>query len=264
MVQFRLPAAMIGTIFMLFVMTACDASSGQALNVYAASSLTDAFTEIAAAFEEANPDVEIRLNFGGSSALAAQILEGAPAGVFASANPAQMERLADAGLLASDARLFATNRLTVIVPVENPARIESLSDLANPGVRLVLAAPGVPVREYTLMSLERMAASSVFPETFNEIVLDNLVSDEDNVRQVVLKVALGEADAGVVYTSDVTPDVADQLLTFSIPDAYNVIASYPAAVIEEFSSDAAYAFIDFILSQTGQQILVSHGLGPAD
>lgn len=257
---FRFLSFAVVVAIMGLVLPGCGRTGDRTLNVYAASSLTDAFAEIAAAYEQAHPDRVVRLNFGGSSALAAQILEGAPAHVFASANPAQMARVAEAGLLANDVMRFATNRLTVIVPAANPAQIESLSDLANPGIRLVLAASGVPVREYTGIVLERMTADSAFDTGYAASVLANLVSEEDNVRQVVLKVALGEADAGLVYTSDVTPDMGQQVRTLAIPDEYNVTASYPIAALH----DSARSFIDFVLSRAGQDILISHGFGPAE
>lgn len=245
------------------LLAGCGSSPARTLNVYAASSLTDAFTALAAAFEaEAASEVEIRLNFGGSSALAAQIIAGAPADVFASANPVQMTRVTDAGLLADDARIFATNRLTVIVPTANPGAVESLMDLAAPGLRLVVAAPGVPVRDYLQTVLGRMAADAAYGPVYVDSVLANVVSEEDNVRQVVLKVALNEADAGVAYLSDVTPDIAAQVMTLAIPDEYNITARYPVAVLAEAASEAT-AFVDFLLSPAGQSILRDYGFGPS-
>ncbi|RPJ35503.1 MAG: molybdate ABC transporter substrate-binding protein, partial [Planctomycetaceae bacterium] len=166
------------------------ARADETITVFAASSLTDAFEEIGAAFEAENPGVDVVFNFGSSSSLATQLAEGAPADVFASANPKQMQVAQDAGRITGSPRIFARNRLAVIVPADNPAGIESVTDLAKPGLLLVLAAPGIPVRDYTDTMLDQLG------EDMKSAVLANLVSEEDNVRQVVAKVALGEADAG--------------------------------------------------------------------
>ena len=176
--------------------------------VFAAASLTDAMSEIARSFEAAHPGTTVALNFGSSSQLAAQLVEGAPADMFASANPTQMGVVVDSGRVDGEPELFATNRLTAIVPADNPAGIESLGDLAQPGIALVLAVPGVPVRDYTDEALGRLAADPAYGPAFADGFYANLASEEDTVRLVAAKVALGEADAGVVYTSDVTPDIA--------------------------------------------------------
>jgi len=234
-------------------------ASEKELIVFAASSLTDAYTEIAEQFEEQHSDVSVVLNFAGSSQLAAQILEGAQADVFASANEAQMQVIANAGQLSSDPQAFASNRLTIIVPADNPAGITSLEDLNEPGIVLVLAVEGVPVRQYTddiVQSLGDEFASGLYA---------NVVSAEDNVRQVSAKVALGEADAGIVYTSDVTPDIAEQVLQITIPDEQNAVAVYPIAIIEETTSpELAQQFIDFVLGEEGQAVLQRWRFGPVE
>jgi molybdate transport system substrate-binding protein len=254
-------------LFLVLVLTGCDAgqaASGQqeALIIFAASSLTDAFNDLAEAFQAQHEGVDIMLNFAGSSQLAAQLMEDATADIFASANPIQMQHVIDDGRIATGTEiLFVTNRLTVIVPSNNPAGIGSFEDLAQANLQLVLAVEGVPVRQYT----DEIVAA--MPADFQERFYSNLVSEEDNVRRVAAKVALGEADAGIVYSSDVTPDIARQVQQIAIPDAQNVIATYPIALL----SDAAYAetaqrFIDFVLSNEGQSILSSWGFGspPAD
>jgi molybdate transport system substrate-binding protein len=174
------------------------------LTVFAASSLADVFDEIAAAFEAAHPGVTVARNYGGSSQLAAQLAEGAQADVFASANERQMQAALDAGRIDGDPLAFATNRLVVIVPADNPAQIVSMADLARPGVRLVLAAPGVPARDYTDQMIDALTADPAYGEAYRKAVYANLVSEEENVRQAAAKVALGEADAGT-FTSDVRP-----------------------------------------------------------
>lgn len=235
------------------------------LTVYAAASLTDAFEAIAEAFEEANPGVSILYNFGSSSTLANQLVQGAPADIFASANNAQMAVAVEGGRIAGEPRIFARNRLVVIVPADNPAGIESLRYLANDGLHLILAAPEVPVRAYTDTMLERMAADPAYGETYRSAVLANIVSEEPNVRQVSAKIALGEADAGVVYLSDVTPDIADDVTALPIPDAFNTIGTYPIAITDDTPNpELAQGFVDFVLSDAGQAILVEWNFVPAD
>jgi len=229
--------------------------------VYAAASLTNAFEDLGTAFEAAHPGVTVTLNFGASSQLASQLAEGAQADVFASANPAQMQAAATAGRIERQ-QDFASNRLVMIVPAGNPARVGGLADLLVPDrLALVLAAPGVPIRDYADEALDRLAASEAALD--RAALSTNLVSEEANVRQVVAKVALGEADAGMVYTTDVTPDVANQLETFEIPDAFNVTATYPIGLVAEAPHPAlARQFIDFVLSAEGQAILAGWGFGP--
>jgi molybdate transport system substrate-binding protein len=230
----------------------------QTLIVFAAASLTDAFTEIAADFEAANPGVEIIYNFGSSTQLAAQLAEGAPADLFASANAAQMRVAQEAGRVAGAPRTFVKNRLVLIAPADNPAGITGLADLANPGLALVVAAPAVPVRDYTETMFDRLAADPGYGEAYSAAARANIASEEENVRSVAAKVALGEADAGVVYISDVTPDLAADVLTFPIPDALNTIATYPIATTNGGDADPALAtaFVDYVLSDAGQETLV--------
>lgn len=235
------------------------------LIVFAASSLTDAFTEIGQAFEAQTPGVKVSFNFASSSDLALQLSEGAQADVFASANQKQMDKASEAGRIDGTPEIFATNRLVVIVPADNPAGIQAPIDLANGGIKLVLAAPDVPVRDYAEQVLDKLAADPTYGDGFKASVLANLVSEEANVRQVVTKVSLGEADAGIVYTSDVTPDMATAILGIEIPDEFNVVASYPIAAIKDTPNTAtAQAFIEFILAQDGQAILQKWGFGGAE
>ncbi|HLU08163.1 MAG TPA: molybdate ABC transporter substrate-binding protein, partial [Oceanobacillus sp.] len=178
-------------LFFAFSSRVMTAQRDQTLLVFAAASLTDAFEEIATAFEAENPGVDVLFNFAGSSALATQLVEGAPADVFASANTRQMRVAIEAGRIAEQPLVFARNWLVLITPADNPANIESLRDLANPGVKLVVAAPEVPVRVYTDVMLARLASVPTYGSAYRTAVLANIVSEEDNVRQVFLKVALG-------------------------------------------------------------------------
>src|SRR5262245_11369962 len=206
--------------------TSISAQDSQTLTVFAASSLTDAFNEIGEAFKADHPGVDIVYNFGGSSALATQLVEGgAPADIFASANAKQMQIAQDGGRIGGKPETFVKNRLILIVPADNPANIQSLHDLANDGVKLVVAAEGVPVRDYTNTMLDKCAADPLSGEDYRTAVVGNIVSEEENVRQVSAKVALGEADAGVVYRSDVTPDINAQVIALPIPDSINTLAT---------------------------------------
>jgi molybdate transport system substrate-binding protein len=234
-----------------------------ALTVFAAASLTDAFAEIGSEFELENFGVSVAFNFAGSNQLAAQIGEGAPADVFASANAAQMDAAVESGRIDPDtARIFVTNRLVVVYPADNSAGIVGLQDLARPETLIVLAAEEVPVGRYSLEFLDKAMADPSFGPTFKDDVLANVVSYEENVRSVLNKVALGEADAGIVYTSDLFN--VEGVSQLEIPDALNVLAEYPISSLNDSSNgDLAAAFAEFVLSEKGQSILGVYGFGPA-
>jgi molybdate transport system substrate-binding protein len=236
-----------------------------ALTVFAAASLTEAFTAIAADFQAEHPGVTITFNFAGSNQLAEQINQGAPADVFASANSAQMAAAVEGGRIAPGApQTFARNRLVVILPAGNSGGLAALRDLARPGLRLVLAAQAVPVGQYSLDFLDKAGRDAAYGAAFKEAVLANVVSYEENVRAVLTKVALGEADAGIVYTSDVTGEAAAQVDRLDIPDELNTLAAYPIAPLADSARpEAAQAFVEFVLSASGQEILAEHGFIPA-
>lgn len=249
----------------LAAVTSVGGQAQRTLVVFAAASLANAFEAIADGFEAANPGVEVLFSFGSSAELAAQIAEGAPADVFASANTAQMTNVQNANLLASAPVAFARNRLTLIVPDDNPAGIESLADLSQPGLLLVVAAPGVPVREYTEQMLALLAEDAAFGPDYIAAFRANIASEEPNVRQVAAKVALGEADAGIVYISDVTPDLREPVVSFEIPDRFVSLAEYPIAVVTGASEPAlAQSFIDAVLSHAGQTSLETWGFTRAE
>jgi molybdate transport system substrate-binding protein len=237
-----------------------DAELSGELSIFAAASLTDAFEELRDELAADYPELEWTLNFAGSSALRTQLEEGAQADVFASANVEQMEDAIEAGRIDGDPLIFVQNRLVLIVPADNPAGIESLVDLTEPGTLVVLAQEQVPVGNYSRQSLDAMGQDPEFGEDFKDRVLDNVVSEEPNVRAVVTRVQLGETDAGIVYASDITSDVRDAVLEIEIPDEFNVIAEYPVARVEGSGNpDAAEMFIAFLLSDEGQAILERHG-----
>ncbi len=243
----------------ILLLPACGTSSGatgtRELTVSAAASLTDAFTDIGSAFEDATPGVTVALNFGASDQLTSQIEEGAPVDVFASASPAWMDAVADDGPGVTGRADFARNRLAIIVPTENPAGIRGLDDLTSEGVQLVLAAEGVPAGDYARQILDDAGIA--------DAALANVVSNEPDVRAVIAKLLSGDADVGMGYVTDVTPDLSDRLTLISIPDDVNVTATYPIAVVSG-SQEARLAqrFVDFVLGD-GQRTLERYGFLPA-
>lgn len=215
--------------------------------VFAASSLSEAFTEIGDAFETAHPDASVTLNFAASSELVAQIIEGAPADVYASADLANMAKLTDARVNAADPVTFATNRSEIVVAEGNPLGIDSVSHLADPDLVVVLCSPEAPCGGYARQILDR-AGVEVTPASY-----------EQNVKAVVTKIRLGEADAGIAYTTDVTA-AGDEVDGVPIPAAQNVVAEYPVVVTTEATNPAGgNAFVDLVLSDAGREILASHG-----
>src|SRR5262249_13597434 len=230
------------------------------LTIFTAASLTEAFKEMGANIEQANPGTKVIFNFAGSPTLRTQLAQGARADAFASADEPNMQGAQHEGTIDSEPRLFVRNRLVVIIPAANPAQVMRLHDLAKPGVKLVLTNKEVPVGNYSRQALAKMSQDAAFGPEFATRVLANLVSEESNVKQVVAKVQLGEADAGIVYSSDVTLAVCGAVQVLAIPDPFNVIASYPIAVVREASNPVGVrAFIDYVLSPAGQAILTKHG-----
>jgi molybdate transport system substrate-binding protein len=265
----RLPVAGLALFISLLAapLAACAGSAAATpsvtLAVFAAASLKDAFAHEAAKFHAVYPADALQFNLGGSNTLEAQLAQGAPGDVFASADTANMDKARSAGLLASGgARPFARNRLVVIVPRANPAHITTLADLARPGLKIDVAAPAVPAGKYTLQALGKLGASSDYGPAYALAVKANFISQEDNVTAVVTKVALGEADAGFVYVTDARA-AADKVTSIAIPDPFNVIAVYSIAALKSSAHPTeAQRFVDFILSADGQAILARFGFLP--
>ncbi len=221
----------------------------RAVTVFAAASLTAAFQSIGWAVGRADPRLRAEFNLAGSSTLAAQIEQGAPADVFASADQPNMQKLVDTGLVMGSPRVFATNRLQIVVPAGNPKGITGLADLRRPGLVVVLCAPAVPCGRYAVQALQR-AGVGLVP-----------ASQEADVKAVVSKVALGEADAGIVYVTEVKAGGV-KVQGIVIPDNENVVATYPIAVLKAaHDGRAAQAFVDFVLSPAGQRVLAGFGFG---
>jgi molybdate transport system substrate-binding protein len=230
--------------------TATQAGDGpqRQLSVFAAASLLEAFTQLGEDFTAAHPDVKLSLNFAGSNDLVTQLQQGAPADVLATADPKNM---ADAGDRVNAEQTFAGNKLVIAVAPGNPEGITGLADLAREELKVVLAAPEVPAGKYAEQALDK-AGVTVEP-----------VSLEVSVKGVVAKVSLGEADAGIVYITDI--DAADgKLYGVAIPDDQNVVATYPIATVATSEhADDAQAFVDLVLSAEGQKVLVDNGFLPA-
>ena len=242
--------------------TSTSAPQTRTLTVFAAASLAEAFTEIGHNFELAHPGITVKFNFAGSQTLRTQLEQGAVADVFTSANQTEMDTAIKDGLIEKNtSQILLNNKLVVVLPSKNPANVQTLSDLAKPGLKLVLAADVVPAGKYARQILDNMSKDASFGSNFKTRVLANVVSNENDVKQVVAKVQLGEADAGIVYTSDAiaTPD----LKSIEIPNNFNVIAKYPIAVLTKAPNpDLATQFITYVLSSEGQNILNKWGFMP--
>lgn len=229
------------------------------LVVFAAASLTKPFNEIGRLFEEENPALKVTFSFGGSQQLRSQLDQGARADLFAPASLREMEKARLANLV-DDYHVFAHNELTVILPKGSGKKVARLQDLAKPGLKLDVANRDVPVGSYTLAALDKMSADPSFGPDFKRLVLANVKSEEDSVRKVVAKVLLGEADAGIVYSSDISRDVRPGVETIAIPSQFNVVADYPIALVRDSRHPAeARALMDFVLSAKGQSVLASRG-----
>jgi molybdate transport system substrate-binding protein len=228
---------------------------GGTLTVFAAASLTDVFTDLAERLEHEHPGLEVQLTFAGSSTLATQILQGAPADVFASADEAQMAKVTGAGL-APEGTIFAKNPLMLALPASNPGGVTrpegvagapSLADLLDHDVTMAVCAPEVPCGAAAAEVLDAAGRSDV-PDTY-----------EEDVRAVLTKVQLGEVDAGLVYLSDVHA-AGDSIIAFGFAESHQAINRYPITPLEDAANpQAAQAFVDLVLSPDGRRILRDAG-----
>jgi molybdate transport system substrate-binding protein len=241
---------------LLMVTAACGSSdSGSAapkdttLTVYAAASLKGSFTEIGKAFEQANPGVTVTFSFAGSADLVSQIQQGAPADVFASADTKNMDKATADDLVDGTPADFATNTLEIATPPDNPADIDSLDDLARPGVKVVVCAAEVPCGA-AAAGVEKAAGVDIQP-----------VSEEQSVTDVLGKVVSGEADAGLVYVTDVK-GAGDTVAGVTFPESSDVVNTYPvAALAGSKHPDVARAFTDYVTGPEGQAVLAAAGFG---
>jgi molybdate transport system substrate-binding protein len=232
------------------------------VTVFAAASLTDAFEGLRAPWSAAHPGSELIMAFDSSSALRALIEQGAPADVFAAADTEHPGALIDGCLARGPVTAFAHNTLVVVVPSDDPASIASPADLARPGVRIVAAGPRVPITRYVAGTLSRLAEQPGYPPGFAAAVAANVVSEEDNVRAVLARVELGEADAAIVYATDAA--ASDAVATIEIPAEANARATYGAVTLVASPRLAlAETFLDFLIGAQAQAVLARHGFLPS-
>ena len=265
-------------IFMLLLTSGCSAlvteptvsaqpeTAGETseLVVFAAASLTESFSDIASLFEEQHAGVKVQINFASSSQLAQQLANGAAANVYASANEKQMQVAVDSGRISADqVAEFVNNKLTLAFPKDNPANISSPEDLAKPGIKLVICAKEVPVGNYALQYLALASTSKFYGTDYQDKVLANVVSYETDVKAAVAKVALGEADAGIVYASDLMGTQAEQIGQLAIPTELNPRAVYVIAPVNDsHNSQLANDFVQFVLSDAAQNVFANYGFQP--
>jgi len=254
---------------LLLALSGCAPSAGSAptratLTIMAAASLSESFTELGQQFETQHPGVQVVFNFAGSQQLAQQLDQGAPADVFASASQKYMDAAVTSGRVEQDTpKTFVSNRLVVIFPKTNPAGLAKLQDLSKANIKMILAEKSVPAGQYSLEFLDKAVKDARFDASFKEAVLRNVVSYETDVKGVLSKVVLGEADAGIVYVTDFN-SAREKLGTLEIPDALNSIATYPIApVLDSKNAGLAKAFMALVLSPDGQAVMARHGFIPA-
>ncbi|MEC9310009.1 MAG: molybdate ABC transporter substrate-binding protein [Chloroflexota bacterium] len=228
--------------------------------IFAASSLTESLEEISTKFKNGHPNVSLIFNFAGSQQLSTQLLHGAKADIFASADWLQMNKITEAGLAYEKPETFASNRMVVITPLHD-AKVLTLQDLVSPGMKIVLAHPNVPAGHYATTVIENLSTRPDVPDEYPDLLRNNVVSEETSVRNVLQKVALGEADAGFVYESDAAiPDVSSKVHLITIPSTYNETATYPITVMRDSQNrKLAEEFITFLRSTESQTILKKYG-----
>ncbi len=231
------------------------------LTVYAAASLKGALEQAEAAYEAANRGTDLVIATDSSAALETQIEQGAPADVFLSADAGNPRKLMDAGLAEGAPVTFAGNELTIIVPADNPAGIETPADLARPGIKVIAAGDEVPITKYAKQLVDNLAAEPGYPADLAAAYAANIASREDNVKAVVAKIELGEGDAGIVYVTDAA--ASDTVTVIPIPPAANVPATYDGVVVKASRHVAqARAFLDWLAGPDGQAILGEFGFLP--
>jgi molybdate transport system substrate-binding protein len=251
---------MIARWFFALALLASTASADKPqATVFAAASLSQVLQDAGRQVTKRS-GYEYRFTFAGSQQLAAQLEQGAPADLFVSADDRWMSYASEHHLIDGNAKRFARNRLVVITPVSNPGRVDKLEDLARPGVKVLIGAEAVPAGRYARQVLARLSNGS----DYEQRVIANVVSQEDNVKSIVVKVQLGEADAGFVYVTDVSSALRARLRAISIPESSNVVTDYPIAITRGAPNQAAAkAFIDYLLSTDGQALLAHYGFLPA-
>jgi molybdate transport system substrate-binding protein len=228
------------------------------LTIFGAASLKGVLDEAKTAYEADNPGTTLTVSTDSSAALETQIEQGAPADVFLSADTTNPKKLVDDGFASGDAVVFAGNKLTIIVPTDNPGGVSSPMDLAKPGLNVIAAGDEVPITKYATQLVKNLAAQPGYPAGFEAAYAANVVSKEDNVKAVVGKIELGEGDAAIVYVTDAAASA--KVKPVDVPDAANVPATYAGVVVKASpNQDAAAAFLDWFAGSGGRTILSKFG-----
>ena len=230
------------------------------LTVYAGASLTDTMTELELAWRESRPYAGLAISTGSSAALRTQIVQGAPADIFLSADVVNAQAVVDAGLAIDGPVVFASNELTVIVPADNPAAIESPADLARDAVRVIAAGEEVPITGYAEQAVRKLAALPGYPRDFVDRYQANVASREDHVAAVVAKITLGEGDAAIVYATDAHS--AEAVKPIAIPDETNVVAQYAAVALSRAGDNGAREFVVWLTGPEAHSVLGRFGFTP--
>ena len=262
----RLPVVLIAVIAL--VLGACSGNGGAGtapavapLTIFAAASLSRVIDDVTTAYEAAVPGSSLTISTDSSAALATQITEGAPADLFLSADTTNPQKLVDAGLADGDPTVFASNKLTIITPTDDPGGLTTPFDLSKDDVRVIAAGDEVPITKYATQLVEKLAAAVGAPADFAAAYAANVASKEDNVAAVRTKIELGEGDAAIVYVTDAA--ASDKVATIEVPDDVNVPASYAGVVVKASSNvAAAQAFLDWLAGADGQAVLATYGFLP--
>lgn len=262
MIEKKIFAMVLAALVLSTTMGLC-AGQPKELTVFCAASLTGAFGEIGQMYKN-ETSISVVFNFDGSQVLRTQIENGAYADIFVSANAKQMNLMKNEGFMNnSSITVFTKTKPVIIVPNDNPAKIQNVSDLAKPGIKIVIGTKDVPIGDYTLQILAKLANDSIYGPEFRKKVMTNVVSNETNVNYVTSKVALGEADAGIAYKSDITKDMAAKITKIEIPDKSNVIAEYPMGILKQSKYPVqSQEFMNLVESDKGMAVLEKYGFEP--
>ncbi|HWQ20538.1 MAG TPA: molybdate ABC transporter substrate-binding protein, partial [Methanotrichaceae archaeon] len=246
-------------VLILATVPGLGADQPKELTVFCAAGLKDAFTEIGQIYENES-GAGVVFNFDGVQVLRTQIENGAYADVLVSGSKKHTDALASEGYLNnSSISVFARNWQEVIVPRDNPGRVQNLSDLARPGVKIVMGTKDLPITEITMQILGKLATDPAYGPEYKERVLSNVISNETNINFIVSKVALGEADAAFVHKSEISPEYAEKVTVIEIPEKYNVRSDYSIGALKESKEpELAYGFINLVTSGRGRAVLEDH------